>query len=325
MNKAFDKLKMTVFKTLLILSAVILLCSCRGLELENKTEQVEGYTREQAMILIANERNRYENVYSDEIWKIKISGETTAFDKLTVQNVKLYMEQLKLYCMLAEERGITVTSQERDVLRQLTDAYMDQLSEADLAYIGCQRSDVQKVYTDIFTADKLINSITGRINTEISDSEAKVIKIQQIGTGNQTKALAILKRIKIDGADFNSMASRYTETESIELTLRKGAEKGLLADTAFSMEEGEVSNILAIGDMFYIIKCTNGYAKDDTLKRKASLQSAMNNRAFMEVLEPYRQEHNIRFAERFWDDIDFMYPSDSSVENFFELYQAYAG
>ena len=316
----FRKIKCAAVLT----AAVFILPSCKGLELENKTEQVEEYTKEQAMVIISNERNRYENAYSEDIWKISVDDEGTGFDKLTIQNVKSYLEEIKLLCMLAEERGISITSTERDIVRQMTDEYMAGLDEGDLEYIGCTREDVQKMYTDIFQAEKLINSITGTVDSEISDSEAKVISIQQIVTADEKKAKAILKRIKIDGENFNSMASRYTEDEEIDLKLmRSDNDEDLITRTAFGLEENEVSNILFKDGLYYIIKCTDGYAEEDTLLRKARLEEAMNNKAVMDIIGPYRNEHNIQFVERFWNNMDFSEPDGSEADDFFDIYNEY--
>lgn len=316
----FRKIKCAAVLT----AAVFILPSCKGLELENKTEQVEEYTKEQAMVIISNERNRYENAYSEDIWKISVDDEGTGFDKLTIQNVKSYLEEIKLLCMLADERGISITSTERDIVRQMTDEYMAGLDEGDLEYIGCTREDVQKMYTDIFQAEKLINSITGTVDSEISDSEAKVISIQQIVTADEKKAKAILKRIKIDGENFNSMASRYTEDEEIDLKLmRSDNDEDLITRTAFSLEENEVSNILFKNGLYYIIKCTDGYAEEDTLLRKARLEEAMNNKAVMDIIGPYRNEHNIQFVERFWNNMDFSEPDGSEADDFFDIYNEY--
>ena len=316
----FRKIKCAAVLT----AAVFILPSCKGLELENKTEQVEEYTKEQAMVIISNERNRYENAYSEDIWKISVDDEGTGFDKLTIQNVKSYLEEIKLLCMLADERGISITSTERDIVRQMTDEYMAGLDEGDLEYIGCTREDVQKMYTDIFQAEKLINSITGTVDSEISDSEAKVISIQQIVTADEKKAKAILKRIKIDGENFNSMASRYTEDEEIDLKLmRSDNDEDIITRTAFSLDENEVSNILFKDGLYYIIKCTDGYAEEDTLLRKARLEEAMNNKAVMDIIGPYRNEHNIQFVERFWNNMDFSEPDGSEADDFFDIYNEY--
>mgnify|MGYP004646956241 CR=1 FL=1 len=227
--------------------------------------------------------------------------------------------------MLAADRGISVNSTERDMIRLVTDEYMNSLSEADLSYIGCDRNDVQTLYTDYYTAEKLINSITETVDTEISDSEVKVIKIAEIATSDLKKAKAILKRIKIDGESFSSMASRYTETDTIEQTLMRSNTPDLIERTAFSLEEGQTSNILAEGDMYYIINCVDGYAESETLERKERLSKALNTKAVREILDPYRAEHNIKFVNRFWNDMDFSEPSGSSVSNFFDVYDKIIG
>ena len=322
-NSGVKKLKFFFWLPVILLAALFL-SSCKGLELENKTEQIEEYTMAQAMIIIANERNRYENAYSSEVWKITVDDNDSSFDKLMIQNVKQYLEKIKLLCMLAEERGVAVTSVEKDQIRQMTDKYMSELSDEDLSYIGCERTDVQKMYTDYFTADKLIKSITANVNSELSDSEAKVIKIEQIAVSDEKKAKAILKRIKIDGISFGSMASRYSESDTIERTLLKSDDnEDLIAKTAFSMEQGQVSNILCVDDIYYIIKCTDGYAEEETRERKDRLERAMNSRAVADILEPYQREHKIQFMNRFWNDLSFDDETGSTMESFFDIFNQF--
>lgn len=323
--KSRHKKKRKCVSTFLLAFLLMLgLYGCRGIELENASERVEGYSETQAMILIANERNRYENRYTESIWDIKVGSEQTSFDKLIIQNVKEYMENLTMLNMLASERGITVTSAERDHLRYVIDDYTNGLSSEDLSYMGCSRNDIQTLYTDYFTACKLIESIVSQVDSDISDSEAKVIKIEIIGTADQKKALAILKRVKIDGANFTSMASRYTELDTIERTLLKsGDDEGLIERTAFSLEEGEISNILMVDDMYYILKVTDGYDEEGTATRKDMIKSALNLEAVQEVLNPYEEEHRIQFTAGFWNEISFGDDGGSTVENFFDVYNEY--
>ncbi len=312
--------KYILLVTILLVSSLSM-SACKGIELENKTEQVEGYSEREAMILLINERNRYEKAYTRDIWKLVIDDSGNTFDKLLIQNVKSYMEQIKILCMLAEEKGITVNSQERDEIRKLSEKYLSSLTEGDLKTIGCTRDDIQDVYTDYYQANKLIHSLTEGIDSDISDSEAKVIKVQQIVTSSLKKAKAILKKIKIDNSDFETMAGRYSELENVEIVLERGRGDGLYENTAFSLDEGEVSNILAINGMFYIIKCTDGYDEEATLKRKESLQNAINNKTFQEVYAPYKQDHNIRFSDKFWKEINFGEENISTTDNFFEMYR----
>ncbi len=321
----FNKKKYIIIIAAAVFAVMLGLSGCKGMELENKTEMVEEYTKPQAMVLIANERNRYEEIYSDKIWSVSVGDDETGFDKLVVQNVKDFMEEIELLNLLAEDRGISVNSAERDVIRRITDEYMNGLTEADLSYMGCSRDDVSKLYTDYYTADKLIKSITDSVDTEISDSEVKVIRIALIGTADLKKAKAILKRIKIDGESFSYMASRYNELDENEMTLMRTENPGLIESTAFSLEEGQTSNILAVGDMYYIVNCVDGYAEAETLERKDRLSKALNTVAVREILEPYRREHIIQFMEKFWNEIDFSSSSESTADNFFEVYNKIVG
>ena len=306
------------------LACMLVLSSCKGLELENKTEQVEEYTRAQAMIFLANERNRYQNAYSAGIWDIRVDETGQTFDSMLISAVKDYLQTVKLLCMMAGERGVSVTSRERDLIRQMTDDYTAGLTAADIQYIGCSREDVQKMYTEYYTACKMAKTLISRSQTDISDSEVKVIRIMQIGTADVKKAKAILKKLKIDGADFNSMASRYSELDQIEVELKKGTAGDLIEQTAFSLEEGGISNILCENDMYYIVKCVNGYDRTATEERKKGLETALNSKAFQEELEPYRKAHNIVFFERFWDSVDFSAGEGSTVSDFFDIYENYA-
>ena len=319
---AIKKRTYSLIMTVAILTVSSLsMSACKGLELENKTQQVDGYTESQAMIVLANERNRYKEAYTASILTASVGDGGESFEEVLTDNVREYLEQVRLLCMMADERGITVTGQERDLIRELSETYYSMLSGEDLSYIGCSVEDVQTVYEDLFQATKLINELTKEAQSEISDSEAKVIEIQQIGTSDLRKALAILKLCKIDGADFATMASRYTETDTVTLKLMRGTLGGLYEDTAFSLDEGEISNIIETGGMYYIIKCTDGYDEEATLERKSMLEDAINTSAFSEEYQSYKEEHNIRFAERFWRDVDLQNGELSTVDNFFELYE----
>ncbi|HIU87916.1 MAG TPA: peptidyl-prolyl cis-trans isomerase [Candidatus Avilachnospira avistercoris] len=329
MNRIFlkkNKLISVVMMVAMLLVSSLSMSACRGIELKNKTEEVEGYTESQAMIVLTNEMNRYRKAYTDDILKVEAGDSGESFEELLIDNVKAFLEQVKLLCMLAEERGISVTSQERDSIRALSELYYSSLTPEDKDYIGCSLEDVQRVYEDYFLADKLINELTKNAGSEISDSEAKVIEIQQIALSDEKKALAVLKLLKIDGLDFATLASRYNEAEETALSLRRDTIGGLYEDTAFSLDEGEISNIIKTGDLYYILKCTNGYDEKATQERKRLIENAIDTSAFSEVYEGYKEEHNIRFGERFWNDISLGEGSASTADNFFRLYdEAFPG
>ena len=65
-------------KTALILSCVLMACSfisCKGVEITGKTEEVDGYTEAQAMVIIGSERNRYQNQLGGEVWSLPVENQ----------------------------------------------------------------------------------------------------------------------------------------------------------------------------------------------------------------------------------------------------------
>ncbi|MDO4488121.1 MAG: peptidylprolyl isomerase [Eubacteriales bacterium] len=315
-------------RIMVFLLSCILVCSlsaCKGIELENKTEAIEEYTKSQAMILIANEINKYQNAYSKNLWKVEINEKGETLDRLIVQNVQEFMSEIKLLNILAKEKGVELTSLERDDVRQMTEEYLGMMSDADREYIGCSADDVTKVYTDYYIATKMARLLVGANEVDISDSEVRVMKIMIIGTADIKKAKAILKKIKIDNQSFNSMASRYTELEQIEMSLARGTNNDLIEKVAFTLEEGQVSNILSQGDMYYIIKCVDDYDEAAVKSRKEGIITALNSKEYKAVMEPYRELHKIAFREKFWNEQQLRRTSGSTIDSFFDIFKKHAG
>ena len=97
-------------------------------------EQV-SYTKAQIMIIATTERNRYEQVYTDRIWDaVMENGET--FEEYLLNEIRVFMENLKTMTLLAQDRGITLSSGEQDKVRRLARNYYSGLSRAEIEYMG---------------------------------------------------------------------------------------------------------------------------------------------------------------------------------------------
>ena len=80
-------------------------CSKEAPSVTEPQEQVT-YTKPQIMIIAATERNRYQQVYTDKIWDaVMENGET--FEEYLLEQVRVFMENLKTMTLLARDRGKT--------------------------------------------------------------------------------------------------------------------------------------------------------------------------------------------------------------------------
>lgn len=82
--------------------------------------------------------------------------------------------------LLAKDKEIIITSAEKEEIRKLSEEYYESLTEDDIAYMGVKEDDVRTMYEEYFLSNKVVSELTKDMNLEISDSEAKVITIDQI-------------------------------------------------------------------------------------------------------------------------------------------------
>lgn len=110
------------------------------------------------------------------------------FQTYLLEQIRTFLGEVKSMNLLADEQGLTLTSQEREKLKQLADDYYNSLTDADKAYTKATRDDVYTMYEAYHRANKLVNELTKDVSLEISDSEAKVIQVQEIAVSNEAKA-----------------------------------------------------------------------------------------------------------------------------------------
>lgn len=86
-------------------------------------------------IVIATERNRYRDVYTDQIWQVAVDDEGTQFQTYLLGEIKSFLSELKTMKLLADEREIRLSGQEKEQLQELAGDFYDSLTKEDLGYI----------------------------------------------------------------------------------------------------------------------------------------------------------------------------------------------
>ena len=74
-----------------ILAAAVMLSGCQGgIPIISQGKAVEGYSLPQAMIVAATERNRYENIYSDQIWGVAVDDQGKTMESYMKEQVESF-------------------------------------------------------------------------------------------------------------------------------------------------------------------------------------------------------------------------------------------
>lgn len=275
------------------------------------------------MLIVATERNRYEEIYTNQIWNVQVSEAGTTFQEHLLEQIRQFIIDVKQICIMAEEYGISLDNSEKEQIRRLSEDYYGKLTDGDKAYIGAEFEDVLSLYQQYYLANKAVTLITEDADLEISDNEAKVIAIMQIVLEEEEKAREVYQLVTAENANFSAIAKANSIEPEIEKKLGRGEEKNQVEDVAFSLKQGEISSIIEENGKYYILYCKNDYEQEATLQRKEDMILLRKDRAFRQSYDEFLAKTTILSDSSIWQDIRCATEEPTTTTNFFELYQEY--
>ena len=307
-----------------LLASVMLLGGCEKAgparaEGENLTAD---YSYGQLMVVAATERNRYQNVYTDKLWSVQLDEAGGTFETRLKEQIESFLVELDTVNRMAAEEGLEPDGQEKQAIAELAKGYYDSLSTGDKAYMKVSEDEIQDLYTRYYLADKLVTRLTENENLEVSDAEAKVIKIQRIVLDTREEAEAALEQVTQEKADFSALAPKLSKEDQTEFSLEWQENMGVLEQSAFALEQDEISGILEENGKFYIQKCVNAYDREATAERKRNLIREKKSKAFKAIYEPYAREHKVALKAGIWDKVDFSAGEECPSDDFFQRYHS---
>ena len=118
-------------------------------------------------VIAVTERNRYEQVYTDEIWDAVMEDGDT-FDTYLLNQVRAFLENMKTMTLLAKDQEITLSSGELDRVRRVARNYYSDLSRNEIEYLGISEEDVVTLYEDYHTANRVVEILIPLINSAVT-------------------------------------------------------------------------------------------------------------------------------------------------------------
>ncbi len=301
---------------------LLFLTACgRGQPIVSEVSNVQSYKDGQVMVIIATERNRYRDIFTNRIWQVQVDKAGTDFQAYMLNEIRNFMKELRTMNILAEEQGIRLTGQEKEKLKQLAEEYYVSLTPEDKEYIGVEEDDIYELYEQYHRAGKLVDELTKNVNLEISDSEAKVITVQEIVVSDEMEADEIYGQVMAEGADFLSQAGNVSEDTEIEKSVGRGERSAEYEEIVFALAAEEISPVIAQGGRYYIVKCINDYDEEATLERKERLALQRKSQAFHQVYDAFAEEYAVDMSGDIWSVATLEKGEGSTTTNFFTLYQ----
>ncbi len=293
----------------------------------------EVCTRQEALVFVLSQKNRYERAYGKEIWNVQIEGER--FSDYMRDRLQDFLARMKCMTLMAKQYEVALTEEESIQVSRAAEAYMEGLSAEAEELTGIKKEHIESVFHDYYLSNKLIEQLTAEVSTEISEDEARVILVQQvfISTDGLSPAEKEEKRQLMEGirnqagagADFAALAREYNEAGEAELELFRGEAEPQFEEAAFALSTGQVSQVVETAYGFHVIKCLNNYEEQKTAEHKKELAKKIKEDKFYESYDSFVKTVVAEYNGKAWSAIDYSEELGACDSDFYEVYKQYFG
>ena len=319
--------KYNIKKIAIIVINIVLvfqITSCKGIEFENqKIAKAEELSKGEAMIFVAEEKNKYDNRFGKEIWDLKSGDGSLYFRDYIVSITKSFVEKLMVLKLTATDLNIVLSVADEDKIKNASNEYYNSLSYSDIEFINCDAEDVYNAFKDYHIARLVVDNLSKKASTELSVSEAKVIKVQYMVFEDKETADDIIEQLKAKGANFAYFAKTRSLDTEIEMIIKRGDEISTRFPELFYMSAGQRSGVLQFKNRYYIFKCVDDYLEDETEERRLEVLKVMKNNEFKENFKKYEEQYIIRSNSAYWKTIDLKDGLKCEINKFDDIYYSY--
>lgn len=344
-------------KVLLAASTVLAVCSltaCGKVEEEVVSNLFKGFGKNELfrinnasctvpeyMVYLTNIQNQYEHVYGNEIWDVAL-GTVTLEDNVK-ETVLAKIAQIKTMELMAENMGVTLTEEQEGKVQAAAAEYFGSLSEAEVTAFMITQDEIAGLYKEYALANMVYQQIIDSVDPEISDDEARTITVDQIHMKTYTidsqgtrMEFSDYMRAEVeedmydihgfatkDGRDFTELANKYNEADTVRWSFRKGEVDPAVEKAGFALSTGEVSQVIATEDGYYLLKCISTYDKEQTDANKEIIIQQRKNEAFGKEYDAFVESLNKKINEKLWQGIELIQDESVDTDDFFEIYEKY--
>lgn len=277
----------------------------------------------EAMLYLQAAKQEYESAYGGDIWQYMLNADGTTLGEWVKNQTLEQIIYVKIVCAQAKRLGIELDSEEKNRVAERTEEYMGKAEYGTLALYGIARKDVERVYADTMLAQKIYDSVTLNVDTDISNAEAAQKHLQSLmlknyhedELGNHSaltvqELIATLDRFDTlykeaqETKDFYSLAYANTEDKQyLDIMVGEGDLPAALS-AAYHLGEGEAMQIRTDSG-YYIFYCVSEYDEDATIAKKEELIALRQEEEFKKLYEDWRGETKIEMNEVLWKAIGF--------------------
>ncbi len=292
----------------------------------------------EARLFLMNQKNQYEASYGDNIWDASVEGETFA-GQMKVQ-LEDFLYQLKGMVVMAEERGIALSDEEKNRTTAAAKEYLAELSEEAVSYIHITEDQLVQLFQQYRLAERLVAQVTAIVEEEISDDEARVIEVQQIvmplvkiaEDGSQTAVSADEEAtVRADaqmaaeraagGETFTTLQELYSSEAVGSIRVSRYDVEDAWENAVFALGSGEISGVIETKEALYVVRCVSNLLESETVINKEVLRERKKAEIFYQEYNAFVAKLMVQNDAEAWKAISFTnWVPDCDVD-FYEVYE----
>lgn len=305
----------------LALSLVLLLCSCGGTKMGGDTLlQIgeERFTRQEAAVFLLSQHSIYAGEYGEDIWKVQLSD--GSFESYVRKAMLDYLERLFLVDCAAREEGISLSTTEKAAVEKAADAFFRDLNEETITKTGLTREICEQAYTRFARAQIFYRQVLGRGMDEISDEEARAVKILIVSVAKDLgieTAQALLAKIKAGTSAIEATKNKEGMTIRQE-TIVRGTYSDSFDTLVFALKKEQWSPVITLQNDYVLVQCLSVYEEEATAVNKAVMEKENRERQLEEAMTAYGSKITLVMNPAAWEDVSMSSLQGLSPANFYD-------
>ena len=296
-------------------------------------------TTPEIMIYLTTFYNQYVDTYGEEMWHYDFGG--VSLEEHVKDVVLSKMAQIKVMNLMAEEREITLNEEEKEAVALAAKSYFETLEDDLKQQEKITEEIVEEVFYEYTLANKVYDAITESADMEISDDEARTVTAEVIYfknwkiKNNEKTALSEAEIVKVlkdakevlgkvnEGEAFETLAAQYSDDKQIVKSFSRESVETSFEELLFSMDEGDVSDVIEREDGYYIVKCVSTMDYEATQENKQVLAEQRKQEAFSKAYTEVATNTHSQFRDKQWEELTLNKEIHTTEANFFEIYEEY--
>lgn len=326
-----QRIKRNVILTVLLLATLLTGCAAGEVEVvwtsnlsDSTVFRIQDKDCEvsEAKVVLLNYKNMYESIYGEGIWSQTHNNQTMEDYMKDVTITQL--AKMKSMVLLAREQEIALSSEEQELARKAAGKYYQSLTSEEKEYLNISQTTLENLYNDMAIATKLYTMLTGGLNEEVSDDDARVMSVMQIIVEDEEIAKEVSLKLE-EGQEFESLAASYSSAPALESNLYKQKVSEAISDGVATLGDGDISECITDDGKYYFIKVIKKINRDLTEENKETILRERAADAFDTVYEDFISNLSSTFHRTVWDSVTIVDADRLKTCSIFEIFEEYCG